>query len=84
MAKKKKSKKSSKKSQAQSGFQLKEGLVAEIIAIMLIILAVLLLVAGFGFGGVFTNNGLSLDRIHLRYGELRLPILFDLHRLRDI
>ncbi len=56
MAKKKKSKKSSKKSQAQSGFQLKEGLVAEIIAIMLIILAVLLLVAGFGFGGVFPTT----------------------------
>ena len=53
MAKKRKAKKTHKN---ESSFQLKEGLIAEIMSILLVILAILLLIAGFGYGGVLPTT----------------------------
>jgi S-DNA-T family DNA segregation ATPase FtsK/SpoIIIE len=72
MAKKRKTKKSSKN---DSSFQLKDGLVAEIIAIVLVILAILLLIAGFGYGGVLPTTIFGWLKTVVGLSSYILPVI---------
>ncbi len=74
MAKRRKSKNASKKT-SESSFQLKEGLIAEIVAIVLILIAILLLVAGFGFGGILPTTLFSWLNILLGMAAFVAPFL---------
>jgi len=74
MAKRRKSKKQSNKI-TESSFQLKEGLIAEIVAIVLVLLAVLLLIAGFGYGGVLPTTLFGWLNILLGLGAYVVPFI---------